>query len=706
MSKSMDLNVIPLGSGDKGKAPSCGGGWEDPANFKKNNDLVKARKSPMYGVLCGKHNNLIVIDYDSHKLEETSINLKTLKGVHGSSAYIVKTQSGGFHVYHTYEDKFDSWPGACGIHGYIDIRTTNNYVVGAGSTGYTQLSGNIQKLTPMPDEIFKKLDGDISSMREKKTKRKSKSKSRKVTDLDEADALVEHLEDFGFTNVEFRWDNSPYNFTCDQVGGGVTCPCCGGFHDNNNFFYRIDEREMKVVVKNHSESCEAKTLDSYKVVKYLFERKVCRIRGNLTYIVEEEKPWANPFERPEGVQPEQTINTYRYHGIRELFSHVNYKGEEGKTHKFVPTWLDDAHKRDYALMDFYPENCPEEVFNTWRGYAVESIDPSLGEKGSHGKWLELVEVLSGGHSKYILDYYSLLFQQPGRKPRTCLVFRGKPGCGKGVHLHSLEILMGSDLYFETNKAQQDVFGNHGQAFNCNKLVVMNEVSMKYTAENTQLLLGLIADEAGVLINKKGIDPYKVRNLAGAVMLSNDKVVVYVDETDRRYSIFETGEKYRNDQKYFAEYEKYMLKPENQRAIYDFLLKRDISEVDWVNDRPRTKAYIEMRNSSLSPCLKWYAEFIDNYPFEFNDFNHGRCLRGNIHRWRGDELCNKYPTRKDKDPNLVFGGDMRRMIEKYEVPDDCLKKDKDNGVTWWTIDHQKSKKWLEDKEFLLLEVAGG
>ncbi len=223
MSRSMDLNVIPLGSGDKGKAPSCGGGWEDPANFKKNNDLVKTRKSKMYGVLCGKHNNLIVIDYDTHKLEETSINPKSLKGVHGSGAYIVQTQSGGFHVYHTYEDKYDSWKGVCGIDGYIDIRTTNNYVVGAGSTGYKLLSGNIEKLTPMPDIIFKKLDGDISSMREKKTKRKSKSKSKKVHDLDEADALVEHLEDFGFTNVEFRWDNSPYNFTCDQVGGGVTC---------------------------------------------------------------------------------------------------------------------------------------------------------------------------------------------------------------------------------------------------------------------------------------------------------------------------------------------------------------------------------------------------------------------------------------------------------------------------------------------------
>ena len=64
--RSMEINKIPLGSGDKGKAPSCGGGWEDPANFKKNNDLVKTRKPQMYCVLYGKHNNLIVIDYDTH----------------------------------------------------------------------------------------------------------------------------------------------------------------------------------------------------------------------------------------------------------------------------------------------------------------------------------------------------------------------------------------------------------------------------------------------------------------------------------------------------------------------------------------------------------------------------------------------------------------------------------------------------------------
>ena len=110
--------------------------------------------------------------------------------------------------------------------------------------------------------------------------------------------------------------------------------------------------------------------------------------------------------------------------------------------------------RQYAMRDFYPENCPERVFNTWRGYAVENIDPALGAKGSSDKFVELVTVLTDGQPKYALDYYALLFQQPGTKPRTCLVYRGKPGCGKGVHLTSLEILMGSvDTFFCAQRLQ-------------------------------------------------------------------------------------------------------------------------------------------------------------------------------------------------------------------------------------------------------------
>jgi len=170
-------------------------------------------------------------------------------------------------VYHTYEDKFESWGGICGIDGYVDIRNTGVYFVGAGNAGYNALSGNINKLTPMSDSVFfRGLDASISGMREKKTKRESK----KIYEAEEQDALVELLEDFGFTDVAFKWKNSPYNFNCDQVGGGVVCPCCYGVHDDNNFFFKVVDG-MEINMKNNSESCESRVMDSYKVMKYLFD---------------------------------------------------------------------------------------------------------------------------------------------------------------------------------------------------------------------------------------------------------------------------------------------------------------------------------------------------------------------------------------------------------------------------------------------------
>ena len=48
------------------------------------------------------------------------------------------------------------------------------------------------------------------------------------------------------------------------------------------------------------------------------------------------------------------------------FANLRYTDEEGKRRKFIFTWLEDTHMRQYAMRDFYPENCPERVFNTWR----------------------------------------------------------------------------------------------------------------------------------------------------------------------------------------------------------------------------------------------------------------------------------------------------------------------------------------------------
>ena len=152
--------------------------------------------------------------YDLPKLIET----------YGESAYIVKTRSGGFHVYCKLDA--DSPQQTTKVKGCIDVRNTNGYVVGAESPGYEAVNGNIRTLVEVPT-IVKQL---FSSERPTRTtNQRTQRTQRTKTDNDE---LINILEAEGFTGVEFRWDNVPYNFHCDQIGG--ECPLCGNKHDNNN----------------------------------------------------------------------------------------------------------------------------------------------------------------------------------------------------------------------------------------------------------------------------------------------------------------------------------------------------------------------------------------------------------------------------------------------------------------------------------------
>jgi hypothetical protein len=213
-------------------------GWGCGASPEHIDDLDKVarRTKGNYGVLCGPRSNIIVIDYDTDKVPNCPVTLETLKEVHGNTM-IVQTPKGGFHVYHVYESRFDTWVGRCKIDGFVDIRTHGNYVVGPGSKvdGREYRIVNDAEPGTMPEEIFKKYDSEARV-------EKHSIENQAVDD--------EVLEKFGFTNI--RWV-SEYNFDCDQRGKKTTCPLCGLCHENNHFY--IWGTDGVVFVKNHSNRC-------------------------------------------------------------------------------------------------------------------------------------------------------------------------------------------------------------------------------------------------------------------------------------------------------------------------------------------------------------------------------------------------------------------------------------------------------------------
>ena len=162
METERKLLKVPLGF--RSKIPRRGiYEYQRPENFAKHNALCKRDEN--YGILMGKPNNAICLDYDIYDpncKDKQKYTLEYFKKMCGDDVYISRTPSGGYHAVFQYESRFNTWKNATKINGFIDIRTTGGYICGNGCEtekgSYCRLNGNILKLTNMPDTLYELVD--------------------------------------------------------------------------------------------------------------------------------------------------------------------------------------------------------------------------------------------------------------------------------------------------------------------------------------------------------------------------------------------------------------------------------------------------------------------------------------------------------------------------------------------------------------------
>ena len=703
-----NLNLIPLGSGKKEKEPSCGDAWEKEENFVKNTKLVKSRKSPMYGILTGKANDLIVVDYDSWDPEkekgfrpEDNINHKSLKATHGAGAYIVATQSGGFHVYHTYSDQVDHWTNVTGMKDYIDIRTNRGYIVGGKSTGYKELSGTLEKLTEMPQEVFDDLN---PKMIEKQTKKKTTRKTLTKTVKEQNEDMAKILKEEGFKDIVLGSSyDGKQNFDCLRE----ECPLCKGQHTSNGYYFTL-ENTGGFLINNYSDSCKPKSIRTYEMVKELFERNACRLNDKLNY----------------AVRDGDDLNLYQKSGILERFSHLLFdKQEKDKkgndvtvVKKFIWKWMDDPDKMAYRKMDFYPENCPDDVYNTWRPFTASTITET---GGSPEMFFELLnELTKGDPNDYAKKYLAYLLQKPNEKPTTCLVLRSNEGVGKGRFFYALKKVMGRHLVTETNNPQEDVFGKNAEAYSQTKLVIMNESNATTNFKNGDRLKSVVSDEDGLKVDQKYIKAYEIRNLAGTIIAGNGKTLVNKSLKDRRYAIYECGEKFIQDEEYFERFTDYINQPYNQRAVYDALMSIDLKEFRHSKGMPKdTEANREAREKCLPKYLKFLEwDFMEHQAYSLGTkmiplnepgSNAVRCVddfRGMNEdvKITGTDYCELFKEWSGDDVKgfnrIKFGIAMKTIMIDLKVPEEMLKKKDTKGGVVYTRNRGEGIRWLKKNNF--------
>jgi len=592
---------------------------------------------------------------------------------------IVQTPKGGFHVYHSYDERFDSWIGRCGLNswegfkagetGFIDIRTHGNYVVGAGSVvnGKSYVTVNDVEPARMPDNMFEALDEFAHGVKY------SQGQSIDVSKYEDL------LESRGFTNIS--WVNE-YNFDCDQRGRGSTCPLCSLSHESNHFF--LSEFEGAVFLKNHSNRCKRvciaqKEIEyakeciieddevTYESIKKTVDKTIFKVLNPLCYCIK---------------RSENKLQMCTFKQLREIHSTYMLYDAKGRAYNFFDRWTKDSEKVQYENIDFLPPplTCPAQTYNAWHGFSFSEMV----EVGTIEPFLELMGLVQGG-TEYMINYLAHMIQMPGQMPEIGIVLRGLEGAGKNTITELIAKLIGNEHYFSTTDPSMDVFCRFSESRYRKLCINFDEAEAKKMFSQNENIKGLITAPY-LNYEQKGVTPIRVRSFTRVIVTTNNQTPLKISQTDRRWCVFDVSEKFLKNTKHWNAVYEWLSKPANIKCVYEYLVKVDLSKVD-LKQIPVTDALLEIKQACLPLEIKWLSDLIiERFP---KSWNNKTINATELHADYTTFLSSKCIV-----DSQAFGN----MLKKNKFPG-FEKGPKNTYGATWKINRQTVYDWLLEKNFI-------
>ena len=257
---------------------------------------------------------------------------------------------------------------------------------------------------------------------------------------------------------------------------------------------------------------------------------------------------------------------------------------------FYPIWLSCGDRREYEKLVFKPDGiCKESEYNTFLPLRGSSCPIAKGAEGWN-RFLDITLVLTKGnvaHREYVVRWIALKLQRPWVIPEVCLVFTGPQGIGKNMFWEFVGTkLIGKEQFIYTNNIMKDIFEKHSEAQMSNLLCLMDETQSSITRKMANDLKGLITAKM-TQINPKDVRPFQIDTFMSYVVLTNDSTPVKLDNGDRRYCVFHTGNGHKGDFAYWKETSSLFESEEVAGSVFSHLMEMDLSGFV-VNDFPITE----------------------------------------------------------------------------------------------------------------------
>jgi hypothetical protein len=392
----------------------------------------------------------------------------------------------------------------------------------------------------------------------------------------------------------------------------ICVPMFDGFmfpkEEKEQYDYLLDEKGLiqwdykeNLIDIDMSDFDESKSKD-YETMKAEFEKTTCLILTKPLVFLRKQLNENNKLE-------DIYFDKKSMSDICEPLILIN---DQGKEESFFNKWLKDDKRKVYNKFDFNPylkkelDTTPAHIYNTFNEF-----DCSIKKDYKSPDWFlnfVLEDICDGNKEsyEYILNWIAHLLKKPYENCEVALVLRGDSGIGKDTLIEIIELIIGkSNDYVHRTSNINDILPVDG--FNSelkNKLLIQfNEVEGKNTVEAKERIKDHITRKMNN-IKEKYINPYKQKNLARCVFISNSNSPVQFMYDERRFTLFKCGCIHKGNTTYWNDIYETMEDINELDNVYNYLINRDISEWNAKDERPKTEAYLIAISNAVPFHIRW------------------------------------------------------------------------------------------------------
>jgi hypothetical protein len=240
----------------------------------------------------------------------------------------------------------------------------------------------------------------------------------------------------------------------------------------------------------------------------------------------------------------------------QRFTMTEPTGEGNKTKKVTNSvaewWLKDPRRRTYLQVDFAPgRTLPPNIYNMWRGFAVEPIKPHRGFASCELIKEHIFNVICSGNSDwfdYLMKWKARMVQIPGEPSYTVPILRDGEGVGKNVYGSYPQRIFGPHgLYLSDIKQLVGRFNLHLQ--HC-VFVLADEAGLYPGDHEGEGVMRALITEPQLAIEGKYENLYQSANCLHPMIFSNKTWVFPMAIDARRPFILDVPDARKDDEDYF------------------------------------------------------------------------------------------------------------------------------------------------------------